>query len=421
MEFIDQFAYIILVFSFLLCAFCSASETGIMSLNRYKLKHLAKTEAYAKRVLELLSHPERLLGAILIGNTLATAICASIIHALAEKAWGDLGVLAAPIIATLLLLIFAEVMPKTLAVLKPEKTARFVSIPLQFMLGLLYPFVRLANGLSNTLLRLCGLKLSNKVLDSVTYEELRTIVNEAGSYIPNRHQRMLISILDLEQVRVEQVMVPRNEVTGIDLEDDLSAIIEQLQSLQHTLLPVYQADLDNVQGILHTRNVVRLLAEKNLDKEIIIHAMEEPYFVPEGTSLQAQLLHFQQNKRRMALVVDEYGDVLGLLTLEDILEEIVGEFTTDVQSIEPDVQAQTDGSFLVDGSMGIRELNRSQQWHLPLKGPTTLNGLITETLESLPVEGLCVLIGGYPIEVVHMKENAVKLARIYPRIVGDSS
>jgi Mg2+/Co2+ transporter CorB len=230
---------------------------------------------------------------------------------------------------------------------------------------------------------------------------------------------MLLSILDLEQVRVEQVMVPRHEVVGIDLEDDINEIIQQLQTLQHTLLPIYNGDLDNVQGILHTRNVMRLLTEKNLNKEMITQAMEEPYFVPEGTSLQAQLLYFQQNKRRMALVMDEYSDVLGLLTLEDILEEIVGEFTTDVQSVEPDIQAQVDGSFLVDGSMSIRELNRNQQWHLPLKGPTTLNGLITETLESLPVEGLCLLIGGYPIEVIQMKDNAVKLARIFPRIAAD--
>ncbi len=408
----DTFAYLILFLSFVLCAFCSASETGIMTLNRYRLKHLSKTEAYAKRVTRLLIHPERMLGAILIGNTLATATCASIVHQIAEGAWGDIGVIVAPILVTLVLLIFAEVMPKTIAILKPEKTARFVSLPLQGMLWFLYPLVRMANGVSNSLLHLLGLKFSNKTLDTMSHEELRTIVHESAAGMPNRHQNMLLSILDLGKVRVEQVMIPRNEVVGIDLDDELLEILAQLRTLQHTLLPVYRSDLDNIQGILHTRSIVRLLAEKSLDKEMIQHATEEPYFVPEGTSLQSQLFHFQENRRRMALVVDEYGDVLGLLTLEDILEEIVGEFTTDVPSIEPEIQVQSDGTLLVDGGISLRDLNRSQQWHLPVNGPTTLSGLITETLESIPVVGVCVSIAGYSIEVVNMKDNAVRLARI---------
>ncbi len=414
MESIDGFAYLVLFVSFLLCAFCSASETGIMTLNRYRLKHLSKTESYAKRVARLLIHPERMLGAILIGNTLATATCASIVHQMAEEAWGDIGVIAAPMIVTLVLLIFAEVMPKTIALLKPEKTARFVSLPLQGMLWFLYPLVRMVNGISNTLLHVFGLKFSNRTLDAMSDDELRTIVHESATGMPSRHQNMLLSILDLEKVRVEQVMIPRNEVVGIDLDETLPDIIAQLKNLQHTLLPVYRSDLDNIQGILHTRNIVRLLAEQSLDKEVLLRATEEPYFVPEGTSLQSQLFHFQENKRRMALVVDEYGDVLGLLTLEDILEEIVGEFTTDVPSAEPEIQVQSDGSLQVDGGISLRDLNRHQQWHLPVNGPTTLSGLITETLESIPVPGICVCIAGYSIEVISMKDNAVKLARIAP-------
>lgn len=414
MESIDGLTYLVLFLSFVLCAFCAASETGIMTLNRYRLKHLSKTEPYAKRVTRLLLHPERMLGAILIGNTLATATCASIVHQIAENAWGEIGIVAAPVIVTVLLLIFAEVMPKTIAILKPEKTARFVSLPLQYILWFLYPLVRMANGVSNALLQLFGLKLSPNALDTMSHEELRTIVHESAVGLPTRHQNMLLSILDLEKVRVEQVMIPRNEVVGIDLDDSLEDIVVQLRSLQHTLLPVYRSDLDNIQGILHTRTIVRLLAEQNLDKEILLRAIEEPYFVPEGTSLQSQLFHFQANKRRMALVVDEYGDVLGLLTLEDILEEIVGEFTTDVPSVEPEVQVQNDGTLLVDGGISLRDLNRGQAWQLPVNGPTTLGGLITETLESIPVEGICVCIAGYSIEVISMKDNAVKLARIVP-------
>lgn len=415
----NDLLFTILVLACLLCAFCAASETGIMALNRYRLKHLAKTEPFARRILKLLLHPDRLLGVILIGNTFSTAIAASVANQLAEEAWGEIGVLIAPVIVTLVLLVFAEVMPKTVAALKPESTTRFVSLPLQIMLWGLYPLVWLASGVSTALLRLVKIRVSSKTTDPVTREELRTIVHEASGFIPSRHQSMLLSILDLEKVRVEHIMIPRNEVVGIDLDDDQAVMIEKLKGLEHTLLPVYRSHLDNVQGILHTRNIVKILTQETIQESSLVNAMEEPYFVPEGTSLHTQLLNFQQNKRRMALVVDEYGDVLGLLTLEDILEEIVGEFTTDVATALPDVQPQTDGTFLVDGGASVRDLNRTQQWTLPTDGPTTLNGLIIETLESIPVEGISVLINGYPIEVVSMKENAVKSARIYPPYIRD--
>jgi Mg2+/Co2+ transporter CorB len=406
----------ILLLAFLLCAFCAASETGLMALNRYRLKHLTKTEPFALRVTQLLAHPDRLLGVILIGNTFATAISASVANQLAEKAWGEIGVLVGPLIVTLFLLVFAEVMPKTVAALKPEGTARFVSMPLKFMLWLLYPLVWLASSISNALLHVLGFRINPKATDSVTREELRTIVNEASGYIPTQHQTMLLSILDLEKVRVEHIMIPRNEVIGIDLDDDKETIINKLKEVQHTLLPVYRSDMDNVQGILHTRNIVKVLTQRELNEHSLLSVMEEPYFVPDGTSLHTQLLNFQKNKRRMALVVDEYGDVLGLVTLEDILEEIVGEFTTEADTEEPQVQPQEDGSFLVDGGTSVRDLNRAQQWEFPTEGPTTLNGLIVETLEAIPQEGICVLIAGYPVEVVQMKENIVKIARISSRL-----
>ncbi len=412
----DLILILSLLFGFLLCAFCAASETGIMSLNRYRLKHLAKTEPFARRISKLLQSPDRLLGVILIGNTFSTALSASIANQLAENAWGEIGVFIAPFIVTLFLLVFAELMPKTIAAIKPENTARFVSLPLQIMLWALYPLVWVTSTFSSTLLRICGLKATaTHTTASVTSEELRTIVNEASGFIPSRHQSMLLSILDLEKVRVEHIMIPRNEVVGVDLQDDKETIISKLKDLHHTLLPVYRSDLDNVQGILHTRNIVKILAQKELNESELINAMEDPYFVPEGTSLHTQLLNFQQNKRRMALVVDEYGDVLGLVTLEDILEEIVGEFTTEVETELPQVRPQEDGTFLVEGGTSVRDLNRSQHWELPTDGPTTLNGLIMEKLETIPTEGMRVEIAGHPIEVITMKENSVKMARISPK------
>lgn len=415
-ELSDGLLITILFLAILLCAFCAASETGIMALNRYRLKHLAKTEAYAQRITKLLAHPDRLLGVILIGNTFATAITASVANQMADHLLGEIGIIIAPIIVTLFLLVFAEVMPKTVAAIKPEGTARFVSYPLQWMLWILYPLVWLASTASNSMLKLFGIHTRLKTIEPITQEELRTIVNEAAGYIPSRHQSMLLSILDLEKIRVEHIMIPRNDVVGINLDDDKEEIINKLKELQHTLLPVYRSDLDNVQGILHTRNIVRVLAQRELNEQNLIGMMEEPYFIPEGTSLHTQLLNFQQNKRRMALVVDEYGDVLGLVTLEDILEEIVGEFTTDVATEQPDIQPQVDGTYLVDGSISIRELNRALKWELPSHGPTTLNGLITETLESLPTLGICLVIAGHPIEVISLKDNTVKIARIGPRL-----
>jgi Mg2+/Co2+ transporter CorB len=308
-------------------------------------------------------------------------------------------------------------MPKTLAALKPDSTANFVSIPLQWMLWFLYPLVWLASTLSNALLRLFGVRVTSKTLDSLNTEELRTVVHEASGLIPAHHQAMLLSILDMEKVRVDHIMIPRNEVIGLNLDDSIEILTSKLENTQHTLLPVYKSDIDNIQGILHTRNIINLLATtKTLNEKSIRSAMDEPYFIPEGTTLHTQLLNFQRNKRRMALVVDEYGDVLGLVTLEDILEEIVGEFTTGVEKDNQPVRLQEDGSFLVDGSMSVRDLNRVQRWELPIDGPTTLSGLIIESLEAIPTIGTCILIANYPVEVVEMNDNIIKIARVFPKL-----
>ncbi len=412
----NEILFFFLLLAFLLCAFCSASETGVLSLNRYRLRHLAKTDARAKRISKLLEHPDRLFGIILIGNTFATAAGSSIANEIGQRYLGDIGIFISPIILTIGLLIFSEVTPKTFAAIKPEATSNFVSYPLSIMQSALYPLVWLATTTSNLLLRLFGIHVSQKPHDALNTEELRTIVNEASGFVPSRHLTMLLSILDLQKVRVDHIMIPRNEVLGINLDDDQETIIERLKTTQHTLLPVYRSDLDNIQGILHTRNIVKVFASKELNEQTLSAAMDEPYFIPEGTTLHTQLFNFQRNKRRMALVVDEYGDVLGLVTLEDILEEIVGEFTTDVSSEIQDVKPQEDGSFLVEGSVSVRDLNRTQHWVLPIEGPTTLSGLIIETLEAIPEPGTCVLINGYPVEVIEMKENTVKTARISPRL-----
>lgn len=405
-----------LFLAFVLCAFCSASETGVMSINRYRLRHLAKTDKRAKRVSQLLAHPDRLLAVILIGNTFATAAGSSIANEISVIYFGEIGVILSPIILTVALLVFSEVTPKTLAAIKPEATAKFVAYPLQIMLWLLYPLVWLSSVTSNFILRLFGITINSKTQDSLNIEELRTVVHETSGLIPSRHQNMLLSILDLEKIRVEHIMIPRNEVIGIDLEDDRDTIIAKLKNTQHTLLPIFRSDLDNIQGILHTRNIVKVLAEKELNEQVILAAMDEPYFIPEGTTLHTQLHNFQRNKRRMALVVDEYGDVLGLVTLEDILEEIVGEFTTDVAASHQEIIQEEAGTFLVEGSTSVRDLNRIQHWELPTEGPTTLSGLIIETLEVIPEPGTCVLIARYPIEVVEIKDNTVKIARISERL-----
>lgn len=413
--------FIILCFSFLLCAFCAASEIGILSINRYRLKHLAKTNPNARRINKLLSKPDRLLGAILIGNIFATALGSSAANEIAGRNFGDIGVLLSPFVFTLLLLIFSESAPKTIAALKPEATAYFLSRPLKAMLFLFYPIVIFVTSLSNAFLRLFGVKLSQRPSDSLSTEELRTVVNEAGGLIPRHHQSMLLSILDLEKLKVDHIMVPRNEVIGIDLEDDEKALVQKLTHSNHTLLPVYRSDLDNVLGIFHTRNMAKVLTPTGFNEAALINTMDESYFIPEGTSLHTQLLNFQQNKKRMALVVDEYGDVLGLVTLEDILEEIVGEFTTGVSDSASEIQVQADGSFLVDGGISVRELNRLQNFEFPTEGPTTLNGLILETLESIPEQGICLKIAGYPIEVIQLKDNAVKTVRVSPRLSKQKS
>lgn len=404
-----------LIFLLVLSAFFSSSETGLMTLNRYRLRHLAKAKhAGAMRAQRLLERPDRLIGLILVGNNFVNVLASAIATVIGLRLYGDVGIAIASGILTLVMLIFSEVAPKTLAALRPERIAfpaAFIYIPL---LKLLYPLVWVVNQAANGLLRLMGVSTDQTGGHSLSREELRTVVLEAGAMIPKRHQKMLLNLLDLEKATVEDIMIPRNEVVGVDLKDDIDEITDLLTHTQYTRLPVFEESIDHVVGILHLRNIVPLLKRGALTHTDLRSVVREPYFIPEGTSLTRQLLNFQRESRRTGLVVDEYGDIQGLVALEDILEEIVGEFTTDPAALNKDITPQEDGSFLIDAGANVRDLNRALHTELPTDGPKTLNGLILEHMEDIPEAGTSLLLAGYPIDIVQTKDNAVKTARIRP-------
>jgi Mg2+/Co2+ transporter CorB len=404
-----------LIFLIILSAFFSGSETSLISLNRYRLRHLAKTKHRgAVRASKLLERPDRLIGLILLGNNFVNILASAIATIIAIRLYGEIGIAIAAGLLTLVILIFAEVTPKTLAVLHPERLAFPAALVLSPLLKLLYPLVWLVNIAANSLLRLLGIKVDGSTREDLTSEELRMIVTEAGAMIPRRHQTMLANILDLEKVTVDDIMIPRNELVGIDMDHDWEDILKQLTTSQHTRMPVFRTDINNIIGMIHIRNTMELLTRKKSTKEDLNQWIQEAYFVPEETPLNTQLLHFQREKRRSGLVVDEYGDIKGLVTLEDILEEIVGEFTTDPANHIKEVHRQTDGTFLVDGSANIRELNRVMEWNLPTDGPKTFSGLITEHMQSIPKPGTSLMLAGYPVEIVQTKDNMVKTAQINP-------
>ncbi|BAP80733.1 HlyC/CorC family transporter [Pseudomonas sp. Choline-3u-10] len=403
-----------LVFLLLCSAFFSSSETGMLSLNRYRLRHQAKEgHRGAKRASALLERPDRLLGTILVGNNFVNILASAIATVLAIKLWGEAGIAIATIGLTIVLLIFGEITPKTLAALRPEAVAYPVSLPLLMLQKVLYPLVALLNWISNGLLRLLGVDLTNKGSDSLSTEELRSVVHESGSDMPMKRQSMLLGILDLERVTVDDIMIPRNEVAGIDLEDDLETIVTQLRTTPHTRLPVFRKDINQIEGIVHMRQIARLLSHDQLTRESLLEACNDPYFIPENTPLSTQLVNFQKQKRRIGIVVDEYGDVLGIVTLEDILEEIVGEFSNQDALRSPDIHPQDDGTLVIDGAAYLREVNRALGWQLPCDGPKTLNGLITEALEHIPDSGICLQINQYRLEILQAADNRVKSVRAW--------
>jgi len=409
--------FLALFFLILLSAFFSGSETGLMTLNRYRLRHLAdRGHPGARRVVHLLRRQDRLIGLILLGNNFVNILASMLTTIIALRLYGEAGIAIAAGLLTLVILILAEVTPKTLAALHPERIAfpaAYIYIPL---LRLLYPLVWLVNIIANSLLKRLGITPEDGTSNALSTEELRTVVMEAGAIIPKRHQSMLLNLMDLEHVTVEDIMVPRNEVTGIDLDDDLEVITKQLSSMQYTRLPLFRENIDQVIGILHMRDVLPLLQRGELDRIALRRIAREPFFIPENTSLNRQLLNFQREKRRLGFVVDEYGDIQGLVTLEDILEEIVGEFTSDPSANFGYIVANEDGTWLVDGSTSIRELNTVLDMSLSTEGPRTLNGLITEHLEMIPEIGTSMLLDNHPVDIIQVKENMVKTARIHPAL-----
>lgn len=400
--------------------FFSGSETGLMTLNRYKLRHRARQgHIPSKMAQDLLSRPDRLISLILLFNNIVQAMIPMAILLIAQRVTGDdeLAILIATVGSALLVFIFSESMPKTLGALHPEGIGLPAAAVYWPLLRVIWPLIAFINLIGNTLLRLFGVTPEQAAQHSLSTEELRMVVAEAGAMIPQRHQRMLLSLLDLEKSTVEDIMVPRNEIVGIDLTSSPDKVKQQLVNSKHTRLPLYNDSIDEVKGIIHLRNAILGIVTEPFDPQTLLKLARDPYFIPEGTPLNQQLLNFQNHKRRIAFVVDEYGDIQGLVTLQDILEEVVGEFTSDPAMRTRNVTMDPDGTYLVNGAITIRTLNRNLGWKLPTAGPRTLNGLVLEQLEDIPKPGKKITVKDYEIEITDAQANAVKTARIRPPAV----
>jgi len=391
-----------------------------MSLNRYRLKHLAaKNHGGALRAVKLLQRPDRLITLILLGNNFINILITQLATYLGYRIYGDAGIAIAAGFLTLVLLLFAEVTPKTLAASRPEKIAFPAAYVYQPLSKLLFPLVAIIDWLAKLILRLFLLSGKGSDNDALNSAELRVAVNDTSGLIPDSHRDMLLSILDLEKVSVDDIMVPRSEIIGIDLEDEWHDTLKLITNLSYTRIPIFSGNIDNLVGTAMLRRILPLLMKDEFDSDSLVELTREGYFIPEGTPLTTQLINFRKNKRRIGFVVDEYGDIQGLVTIEDILEEIVGEFTTDPTALHQDFFQDADGSFLIDGSTHIRDINRNLGIELPTRGPRTLNGLILEHMEFIPEAGTSMKISGYPIEIMQVKNNMVKTARISLAHSGD--
>jgi len=398
--------------------FFSGSETALMTINRYRLRHRADQGHRGARLAQaLLERPDRLIGLILLGNNFVNILASSLATVIALRLGGDNAIALAAGLLTLAILIFSEVTPKTLAALHPERLAypaAYVYTPLiRFFAPLVWSIGLLANGL----LRLLGVEPAGGTSQALSREELRTVVNEAGAMIPERSRGMLLAILDLERATVEDIMIPRHEVEGIDLQEPIEDIIRTIRNASYTRLPLFDGGIDNVVGILHLRHLLSWVRERDdLSKAQLRDICQPPYFVPEGTRLYQQLVNFQRERERIALVVDEYGDFLGLITLTDLLEEIVGEFTTDPADSIPEIVRHDDGSLLIDCGIAVRDLNRVLHWNLPTQGPKTLNGLILDYMETIPEPGTSLKLHGHVLEIIQTGDNAVKTVKYHDTV-----
>ncbi len=408
----------VLFFLILVSAFFSAAEISLITLNRYRLRHQAESgHRGARLAAKLLERPDRLIGVILLGSNSTNALFSALTTVTVIRLWGEeesaIGI--ATVIIALVVLILTDLAPKTFAALHPERIVYPSAYILRPLLKFSYPLVWFINIIANGLLRLLGVKIRARAADKLSTEEFKTLIMESGALMPESHQDMLLAILDLENITVEDVMVPRGEIEGIDLDADWNDILMQLSTSRYTRVPVYHGNLDKIAGIVHLRKVMHLMRNDNFDRAELMKILIEPYFVPEATPLSTQLLNFRAVKRRVALVVNEYGDIVGLVTLEEILEEIVGDFTSPVPGVLDDVQTQGDGSFVVNGSTHIRDLNRRLDWKLPTSGPKTLNGLIIEYLEDIPEVGTSMILDGYLVEILRTRGTAVQTVRIRPK------
>ncbi|WP_312985281.1 HlyC/CorC family transporter [Atlantibacter sp.] len=398
-------------------AYFSGSETGMMTLNRYRLRHLAKQgNRAARRVEKLLRKPDRLISLVLIGNNLVNILASAIATIVGMRLYGNAGVAIATGVLTFVVLVFAEVLPKTIAALYPEKVAFPSSVLLGPLQIIMMPLVWLLNTVTRILMRMVGIKVDNVVSTALSKDELRTIVNESRSQISRRNQDMLLSVLDLEKVSVNDIMVPRNDIVGIDINDDWKSIVRQLTHSPHGRIVLYRDSLDDAISMLRVREAYRLMTEKQeFTKETLLRAADEIYFVPEGTPLSTQLIKFQRNKKKVGLVVDEYGDIQGLVTVEDILEEIVGDFTTSMSpTLAEEVTPQNDGSVIIEGGANIREINKAFNWHLPEEEARTINGMLLEVLEEIPANGTRVRIAQYDVDILDVQENMIRQVRVIP-------
>jgi len=411
-----------LIFLVIVSAFFSAAEIAMVSLNRHRLRHLAATGHRGARLAEkLLARPDRLISVILLGSNAVNALFATLTTLTVVRLMGEdesaIGI--ATVIITLVVLILTDLAPKTLATLHPERIALPSAYVLRPLLWVIYPIVWVINGIANGLLRLVGVNVQRRGVERVAPEELKTMIMEAGVLIPESHQDMLLAILDLEKTTVEDVMIPRNRIEGVDIDADWDKVVDHLTSSNHTRMPAYRGSLDNVVGIIHARRVLNLQREDRLTRESLVEAILDPYFIPAGTSLTTQLLNFRETTHRVGLVVDEYGDLKGLVSVDEIVKEIVGDFTTRAIGRTEDLHQESDGSYIVRGSTNLRDLNRRLEWNLPTDETRTLNGLILEYLQDIPQPGTSVMIHGYSVEILRTRGTAIDVARI--RHVNDEN
>ena len=384
----------------------------MMSLNRYRLKHLVKeNDKGAIRADKLLKRPDRLLGVILIGNNFVNILAASLTTVLCLNLFGDSGVVIGSIVLTLIILVFAEITPKTFAALNSEKVALPASLILKYLQKILRPLVLFVNFFSNFFMRLLGTK-ETTINEDLSPEELKSVLENSGDLIPKKYQDMLISVLELDKVSVDEVMTQRSEVIGIDLNQPIDIILSNLQNNQKDFLPVYNESLDDLRGVIDLYGITSFLSNEDKSIESLIESLDEAYFIPENTPLSTQLFNFQKNKKTVAVIIDEYGSVKGLVTIKDVLEEIVGELATDIDRETVEIMEQKDGSFLIDASIPLRELNKKLNWQLPINGAKTLNGLIIDQVETIPENNIKIEIDNYAIETVLIRNNMIKIARV---------